>query len=88
MSCESLQTIMPDHPKRKRPSLRAPLIFLAISAAGTIVGFGLCARNFMRNNRLGTIGADAFLICGAGVIAALVWLIVVAIMRKVRERSR
>ncbi len=64
------------------------LIFLAISAAGTILGFGLCARNFMRNNRLGTIGADAFFLCGAGVLAALVWVIVVVIIRAVKARSR
>ena len=79
---------MTDNKNRKRPSLRAPLIFLAISAAGTILGFGLCARNFMRSNRLGELGADAFFICGAGVIAALVWLIVVAIIRAVEVRSR
>ena len=73
---------------RKRPSLRAPLIFLAISAAGTVLGFGLCARNFMRNNRLGTIGADALFLCGVGVVAALVWLTVVAIIRAAKARSR
>ena len=79
---------MTDHEKRKLPGLRAPLIFLAISSAGTVLGFGLCARNFMRNNRLGTVGADAFFLCGAGVIAALVWLIVVAIVRGAKARSR
>lgn len=82
-----MQTMMANE-TRKRPSLRAPLVFLALSAAGTIVGFGLCARNFMRSNRLGEIGADAFFVCGAGVVAALVWLIVVAIMRVVKVRSR
>ncbi len=87
-SCDSLQVIMTDPEKSKRLSLRAPLIFLAISAAGTILGFGLCARNFMRNNRLGTIGADAFFLCGAGVLAALVWVIVVVIIRAVKARSR
>ena len=80
--------MMTDDQKSKRPSLRAPLIFLAVSAAGTMLGFGLCARNFMRNNRLGTIGADAFFVCGAGVVAALVWLVVVAIIRKTKARSR
>lgn len=80
--------MMTDHKIRKRPGLRAPLSFLAISAAGTILGFGLCARNFMGNNRLGTIGADAFFICGAGVIAALVWLVLVVIIRAARARSR
>ena len=83
-----MQTIMTDPAKRKRPSLRAPLIFLAASAAGTILGFGLCARNFMGNARTAEIGADAFFLCGAGVISAFVWLIVVAIVRAVKARRR
>ena len=79
---------MTDNTDRNRPSLRAPLIFLALSAAGTILGLGLCARNFMRNNRLGEIGVDAFFLCGAGVIAALVWLIIVVVIRLAKGRSR
>ena len=79
---------MTDQEKSKRPSFRPPLIFLALSAVGTILGFGLCARNFMGNNRLGQLGADAFFICGAGLIAALVWLLVVAIIRAMKARSR
>ena len=79
---------MADREKQNRPSLRAPLIFLALSATGMIVGFGLCARNFMGNARLGELGSDAFFVCGVGVIFAFVWLIVVAITRAVKVRSR
>ena len=42
----------------------------------------------MRNNRLGEIGADAFFICSAGVVAAFVWLIAVVIVRAAKARSR
>ena len=63
-------------------------MMLAGSILGMIVGFGLCAENYSHPNRLADVGIYIFLLCGAGVVLSIAWLIVVGIIRAMKARNR